>query len=106
MAFVTLCKQNSLYEGEVVPFTLDGQEVLLVWPDGGKPKAYHGQCPHQQVSLANARFNGKQLTCPAHAWVFDGHSGQGLQPKGCALKEFALQIVAGQVQVDLDSIVA
>jgi hypothetical protein len=39
VAFQTSCKQKYLAEGESVPFLLDGQEVLVLWADGGQPRA-------------------------------------------------------------------
>ena len=39
MAFQPLCKARYLGEGERTPFMPDGQEVLVLWPDGGQPRA-------------------------------------------------------------------
>lgn len=75
--------------------------ILLVWPDGGNLKAYQGTCPHQHVSLQRGEFNGRIITCPVHRWVFDGRTGKGLQPAGCALSEYPLRIEDGVVQVDV-----
>lgn len=104
MAFQTLCKQRYLGEGEAVPFLLDGQELLVIWPDGGQPRAFSGLCPHEQQSLVNnSQFNGRTLVCTVHGWVFDGRTGEGLRPEGCALDEYPLRLTEdGQVEIDLD----
>jgi len=103
MAFQTLCKQRYLAEGETVPFLVDGQEVIVVWPDGGQPRAFEGVCPHEGQSLVNnADFNGRILICTVHGWVFDGRTGQGLSPTGCRLAEYPLRISDGLVEINLD----
>lgn len=104
MAFQTLCKQRYLAEGEAVPFTVDGVEVMVLWPDGGQPRAFEGVCPHEGQSLVNnSDFNGRILVCTVHGWVFNGRDGQGLSPPGCALTEFPLRMAEGMVEVDLDA---
>lgn len=101
MAYANVCKQSLLYEGELVPCMVGGKEIIILWPDGGEPKAYDAACPHEKVSLARGDFNGRILYCIAHGWVFDGHSGKCLQPTGWTLKEYPLRIADGMVQVDL-----
>jgi toluene monooxygenase system ferredoxin subunit len=101
MSYTPVCRQSHLMEGEMLPATVEGQEVLVIWPDGGEPRAYHGTCPHQDVPLRGGYFNGRILTCPVHNWGFDGRSGRGLSPAGCALKELPLRIADGMVEVDV-----
>jgi toluene monooxygenase system ferredoxin subunit len=106
MGYATVCKHRNLGEGEMVPFTIDGHEILLVWPDGGELKAFQGVCPHDNGLLKFGGFNGRILTCTLHNWVFDGRTGEGLSPTGCVLEEFPLRIEDGLVQVDLSSLAA
>ncbi len=101
MAYSDVCKQSLLYEGELVPAMVDGKEIVIMWPDGGKPKAYEAACPHEKVSLAKGDFNGRILCCIAHGWVFDGHSGKCLHPEGWKMKEYPMRIENGMVQVDI-----
>ncbi len=102
MSYRPLCKQRYIAEGEAVPFLLDGQELLVIWPDGGQPRAFEGVCPHEGQSLVNnSDFNGRILTCTVHGWVFDGRNGEGLRPTGCRIREFPLRLHDGQVEVDL-----
>lgn len=102
MAFQVLCKQRYLGEGEATPFLIDGHEVLVLWPEGGEPRAFRGVCPHEQQSLVNnSDFNGRVLICTAHGWVFDGRTGEGLRPTGCALDEYPLRRVDDHFEVDL-----
>lgn len=101
MAFEDVCKQSLLGEGELVPLTVGKKEIVILWPDGGEPKAYDARCPHEGVSLGRGDFNGRILYCIAHGWVFDGRSGQCLQPAGWCMQEYPMRIENGMVQVDV-----
>lgn len=101
MSYITLCKYKNLMEGEVASFSLEEGEIMLVWPDDGELKAFQGTCPHEDKVIWH-RFNGRILTCQHHNWVFDGRTGKGLSPSGCALHEYPLRIEEGMVQVDID----
>ena len=99
MAYRTLCRQQSLLEGEMVAFEIQGHEFIVLWPEAGEPRAYGGACPHQGVPLRRGFFNGRTLTCPLHQWVFDGRDGLG-RNAGCRLKSYPLRIREGMVEVD------
>ncbi|MDV3240577.1 MULTISPECIES: Rieske 2Fe-2S domain-containing protein [Methylocaldum] len=101
MSYTSLCKHRNLGEGDMVPFTVEGREILLVWPDGGELKAFQGTCPHHNARLKYGGFNGRTITCTFHNWVFDARTGQGLIPPRCALEEYPLRVEDGMVQVDL-----
>ncbi|PPD03707.1 MAG: (2Fe-2S)-binding protein [Methylobacter sp.] len=103
MAYIDVCKQSLIYEGELVPCFAGDKEIIIMWPDGGEPKAYKAACPHEGVSLGRGDFNGRILYCIAHGWVFDGRTGVSLQPEGWALEEYPLRIQDGMVQVDVAS---
>jgi toluene monooxygenase system ferredoxin subunit len=106
MAFVTLCKLDALYQGSSTVFVAEGREVLLVWPYGDAPRAFQGTCPHQQISLADALFNGETLICQAHRWTFNARTGQGQGPHFCQLAQYALRLDEGVVAVDVACIVS
>lgn len=38
MAYENVCKQSLLYEGELVPCKVGDQEVVIMWPDGARPR--------------------------------------------------------------------
>jgi len=52
------------------------KSVLLVWPAGGELKAYRGRCPHGDMPLSDAAFDGTIVTCLHHQWGFDCTSGK------------------------------
>jgi toluene monooxygenase system ferredoxin subunit len=101
MAFARLCKLADLVQGKSAAFTVEGHDILLLWPRKGALTAFQGTCPHQQISLADALFDGETLMCQAHRWVFNAHTGQAAAPHFCQLARYALRIEAGDVLVDV-----
>jgi toluene monooxygenase system ferredoxin subunit len=69
--------------------------------DGGTIKAFQGMCPHQEVLLADGSWDPDTnvLVCPGHHWEFDLATGKGLNPVGCQLYEFAVQVVSDEILV-------
>lgn len=101
MAYTNVCKQKYVAEGEWMPATLDGDPIMLVWPDGDRLRAFQGLCPHEHATLNTGVFNGRIITCTAHGWVFDARTGKGLRPAGWHLAEYPVRIDDGWIQVDL-----
>lgn len=102
MGWTRVCKFRNMSEGEWADFTVDGEAIMLVWPDGAGLKAFQGLCPHENAALKTGIFNGSLITCTAHGWVFDARSGKGLSPPGWMLEEYPLRVEDGWVEVDLD----
>lgn len=105
MAFVKVCGVDDLWEGEMESFEVNGHEVLLVSPEGGEIRAFQGVCPHQDIPLVEGKFDGKVVICRAHQWVFDGNTGQGINPSNCRLAEYPVKIEGSDVLVDTDGVV-
>jgi toluene monooxygenase system ferredoxin subunit len=106
MSFTRLCQLDALYKGESAPFVLEARELLLVRLYDGTLKAFQGICPHQEISLADALFDGETLMCQAHRWSFNMRTGRGLGPHFCQLDQYALRIEDGIVYVDIACIVS
>ncbi len=90
-----------LWEGEIAPVTVEQQQLMLVHLPGGDVRAYQGHCPHQGAALAEGSFDGRYLSCAAHAWTFDLLTGCGVNPAGCVLQRFAVEVRDQQVFVAL-----
>jgi toluene monooxygenase system ferredoxin subunit len=101
MAFQALCHISKIAEGQVALVRLERRSVLLVWPSGGTLQAYRGRCPHQDVPLISACFDGTAVTCDAHEWCFDGRTGACLTSGGRELKRYAVRVDGDKVHVDL-----
>jgi toluene monooxygenase system ferredoxin subunit len=104
MGFARVCSLDDLWEGEMEAFEVDGKEVLLVRVDGGEVRAFQGVCPHQDIPLIEGKFDGKLLVCRAHQWMFDGSSGQGVNPSNCQLAVYPLKIDGDDVMVDTEGV--
>jgi len=76
MAFTSICPTGAVSEGGMGLFQAGKKSVLLVWPQGGELKAYRGRCPHADMPLTDATFDGKTVTCPIHQWGFDCNTGK------------------------------
>ena len=94
---------EDLWEGDVLDVEVEGEQVLLVHLDGGPVKAYQGMCPHQEVLLADGEWNPDTnvLLCSGHKWEFDLASGAGLNPTGCRLYEYPVQVESDEIRVGI-----
>ncbi len=104
MTFIVVGKLEDLREGTMEAFDVDGEEVLVVWPVGGELCAYQGQCPHQDISLAEGKFDGKVVTCRAHQWTFDACSGKGITPGDTQLARYPIKVENGTVLVQVKGV--
>jgi toluene monooxygenase system ferredoxin subunit len=102
MAFTFICPADAVSEGGMGLFQAGKKSVLLVWPAGGELKAYRGRCPHADMPLTDAVFNGKTVTCPHHQWGFDCASGKCVtHAVRNALHPYPLRVESEEIQVDL-----
>jgi toluene monooxygenase system ferredoxin subunit len=105
VAFEKICTLDDIWEGDIAGFeTSDGTEVLLAYPDGGELKAFQNICPHQHFELSDGTLDDNVLTCPAHLWQFDLHTGKGVNPADCALANYPLKLDGDDVYVDVDGV--
>jgi toluene monooxygenase system ferredoxin subunit len=102
MAFTFVCHTNAVEEGGMGFFHVGRKSVLLLWPKGGPLKAYRGRCPHADVPLDEAAFNGQIVTCPHHQWGFDAGSGKCVTHLvRNVLHPYELRIEDDEIQVDV-----
>ena len=102
MAFTSVCPASAVNEGTMRLFQVGKKSVLLVWPTGGELKAYRGRCPHADMPLNEATFNGQTVTCPHHQWSFDGTSGKCVTHiVRNALHAYAVRVENDEIQVDV-----
>ncbi len=78
---------DDLWEGDLIDVEVAGEPVMLVHLLDGKIKAYQGMCPHQEILLADGKWDADRniLLCHGHNWEFDLANGHGLNPTGCRL---------------------
>lgn len=105
MAFTFICHASAVSEGGMALFRAGKKSVLLVWPRGGELKAYRGRCPHADMPLSDAAFNGQTVTCPHHQWGFDGASGKCVTHiVRNALHPYELRVEGDEIHVDVGAI--
>jgi toluene monooxygenase system ferredoxin subunit len=94
---------RELWEGDIADVDCAGEPVLLVHLVGGTVKAYQGLCPHQEVLLADGKWDEDTgvLLCGGHSWEFDLASGAGINPAGCRLYEYPVRVAGDQVEIGI-----
>lgn len=94
ITWVSAATADDLWEGDILDVELEGEPVLLAHLLGGPVKAFQGMCPHQEILLADGTWDPDTnvLLCQGHKWEFDLTSGAGLNPTGCRLYEYPVQV--------------
>jgi toluene monooxygenase system ferredoxin subunit len=93
---------EDLWEGDITEVDVGGRPLMLVRLAGGEVRAYQGRCPHQGMALVSGDFDGRYLSCSAHAWRFDLATGRGINPASCRLAGFPVTIRDQQIFVHLE----
>jgi toluene monooxygenase system ferredoxin subunit len=90
--WVKAVELDDLWEGELMPVTVDDEEVIVVHLEGGHISAFLSSCPHQGTSLAEGYLEDDKLVCSAHLWEFDARSGTGVNPENTCLAKRQVRI--------------
>jgi toluene monooxygenase system ferredoxin subunit len=102
MAFTTVCPANAVSEGNMGLFSVGKKSVLVVWPTGGELKAYRGRCPHADMPLTEATFNGQTVVCPHHEWGFSADNGKCVTHiVKNTLHPYPVRVEGDEIQVDV-----
>jgi toluene monooxygenase system ferredoxin subunit len=107
VAFTFICHSSAVREGGMGFFQAGRKSVLLVWPAGGELKAYRGRCPHADMPLNEATFNGKTVFCTYHQWGFDCASGKCVtHAVRNTLHSYAVRVEGEEIHVDVGPVKA
>ncbi len=103
MAFTSVCPAHAVREGSMGIFQVGKKSVLLVWPMGGELKAFRGRCPHADMPLGDATFEGNRVTCVQHGWGFDCVSGKCVTHVNVrnALHPYEVRLEGDEILVDV-----
>jgi len=88
-----------VWNGDLLPITLDGIKVLVVKIEDAV-HAYEDRCAHLGAQLSNGALDGRVLTCAVHHWQYDATTGRGINPASACLTRFAVEIRDGIIFVD------
>lgn len=102
--FQRVCKDDTIYEGGMRLVIADSHVIILAWPLGGEIRAFQGVCPHTNYPLEEAEFDGEVLTCPLHAWTWNLHTGDPVQPQESALAQYPVKVEDGVVYIDTEGV--
>jgi toluene monooxygenase system ferredoxin subunit len=103
MAPIRLCSVSEVPDGALAAFFLEGWEVMVLRDSKGVLRAFDGTCPHEDFPLVDGIFDGSTITCRGHRWIFDAHTGRGLNPPGCAVSQYPLTVEGDELFVDLET---
>jgi toluene monooxygenase system ferredoxin subunit len=81
--------------------TVDGVDLLLCNVEG-QVFVFEDLCPHQANPLSKGNLHGSVLTCAAHEWSFDAHTGQGVNPATACLRRYPVRLDGDTILVDLE----
>jgi len=102
--FNRVCKAETVPEGGMRLVIADSHLIVLAWPEDGELKAFQGVCPHANIPLNEADFDGTHLTCPVHFWKWDLNTGDPLDPEQTSLAVYPVKVEDGVVYIDTDGI--
>ena len=104
MQFEKVCSLDDLWEGEMLEVEVGDHLIVLTRADDGQVRAFQGVCPHQDIPLAEGKFDGRVLMCRAHQWTFDVQTGAGINPGNCRLASYTVKLDGDDVWVSVEGV--
>jgi len=101
LQWVEATSLDDLWEGEMLPLDIEGEQILLVHLPAQTFRAYQGVCPHLQADLVDGELEGTTLTCSSHSWTFDVTTGLGINPQQCQLYRYETKIEGDSLYVGI-----
>jgi toluene monooxygenase system ferredoxin subunit len=99
--WIEVATLDDLWAGDILGVEVEGEQILLVYPESGAIRAYQGACPHQRALLADGDLQENILTCPGHNWQFDITTGQGVNPQNCRLYRYEVKLEDQRIYVGI-----
>ena len=97
--YVPVMPEDQVKEGELYPFELDGEEMVITRVDG-KVFAVHGICTHEYAQLCDGELEDETLWCPLHSSGFNIRTGEATNlPAVDPLPTYDVRIEGGQIHV-------
>jgi nitrite reductase/ring-hydroxylating ferredoxin subunit len=106
MAGVAICKTSDVPENSVRFFEIEGRH-LAVYNVDGTFYATDDECTHGAASLSEGVVDGDVIECPLHFGAFHIPTGKPVAaPCSIPLRTYKVQVIDGDVIVDLDQAAA
>jgi toluene monooxygenase system ferredoxin subunit len=90
MTRLLVCKTGDVPPNGLKECAVEGGLKLVVANADGEFFGYQAMCPHQDVPLCEALFDGSTLTCHMHLWQWDIRTGAPLGIAEAPLERYAL----------------
>ncbi len=100
MTFKRALPLVELWHDDMVGCAVDDVRVLLVRL-GDTVYAYEDRCAHLRVRLSEGSLRGNVITCAAHHYSYDAHTGKGINPRSVCLRAFPVHIIGDDVHIDV-----
>lgn len=98
-AWTDLCHRGDLEEGNMYPFEVDEQRVLLCVVDG-QVYATNNVCSHAFALLSDGWLEDGLVECPLHGAQFDVTNGAAVMgPADCPINTYPARERDGRVEV-------
>ncbi len=97
--FQAVAKAAEIPAGEMKLVDLDGDKVVVANVDGTF-LAFGNACTHVGGPLDEGDLDGRKVTCPWHASVFDITSGEPLEgPAEESIPIYEVEVAGGEIRV-------
>lgn len=100
MTWHRIADQAELPDEGTLAAEIAGWQVLLVRASGGVI-AYHDRCTHQAAQLSCGKVRRGAIMCPLHGARFKLESGECIGGAYPALRQFAVRVSDGAIEVEL-----
>ena len=97
--WTVVAELKDIAEGKPVVVTIGDQPIGL-FNISGKIFAIDNGCMHRGGPLAEGHVEGKEVTCPWHAWAFNLETGACAMNPELTQKTFPVKIEHGKVSVE------
>ena len=100
--FLTVARIEELPE-------LGGKEVVVhrnricLYKHNGEVFATDAECPHKGAPLAAGWVENGSVFCGLHGWEFDLRTGLCKNKPGECVRAYPVRVVAGEIQIAVDS---
>jgi len=78
------------------------QRVVAIFNRDGDLFAIDDMCPHMGASLSDGHLDGKEVTCPWHAWSFDICDGSWCDNRTLKIDTFSVRVVGDRIEVSAE----
>jgi nitrite reductase/ring-hydroxylating ferredoxin subunit len=99
--FVKLAAVEDFDSIRMKSFSILAKPIAIIKDPDGTFWATEIGCKHNNFDLTNGRFNGDEVRCPRHGWVYNIRDGQCLNHSSAPLRRHALEVRGDDLYVSM-----